>query len=239
MFPRALGLVLVLFASAPALAQGEDDAAVPEPPSAGSEPVSDAELIRWAAREVRIHEGRRAERHPPIPPDGYVGASVDRPGAALDGATDDLLRVLAEVGVGSLGLLLGAGVGGLLVWSAHELDADPIWTMVAVGAGSTIAAFGVTLGVVLGGEAVDGRGNFGHAFIGQLMGSALTLPFVTLAMAEDRPELAVLAVALFPLAGAILGYELSHASRDGGLRLLSVVSPTPGGVVLGLAGAGL
>jgi hypothetical protein len=57
-------------------------------------------------------------------------------------------------------------------------------------------------------------------------------------MANDAPALALVAAGLLPLAGAILGYELSHAGTGGSPapRQLAFVSPTPDGVVGGVAG---
>jgi hypothetical protein len=210
------------------------EAPVPDPPPATQDDVSDLELVRWAANEVRLYEGRAAASRPPVPPDSYLGSgSVEI--TAVRGE-DGALRVVAEVGGGLLGLLIGAGIGSLAVWGALEVNADPIWTMVAVGTATTLGAFGVTAGVVVSGEATGGRGSFGHTFIGQLVGSALAVPLVTLGLANDLPALSAVAVAILPLTGAMFGYEVSHANREGALRHVAFVRPAPGGAMVGMAG---
>lgn len=230
---RLLAVLLVL--AAPALAGAQDALEqVPEPPR-GDDAISDVELIRWAANEVREHEGRPpAPALAPVPPDGYLGTGVDGPLALPNESERDALRLLAELGGGTLGVLIGGGLGTLIVWGAAQADANPQWMMVAWTAGAALGAFGVTTGVVLAGEASGGRGNYGHAFIGQLIGGVAALPLVTIGLAEDAPALAVVAAGLLPLAGAVLGYEMSHAETGSGPTI--VVAPTQGGAALGVAG---
>lgn len=231
--PRLLAALLVL--AAPALAGAQDALEeVPEPPR-GDDAISDVELIRWASNVVREHEGRPpAPPHAPVPPDGYVGTGVDGPLALPNESERDAVRLLAELGGGALGVLIGGGIGTLIVWGATLADANPQWMMVAWAAGTTLGAFGVTTGVVLAGDASGGRGNYGHAFIGQLIGGVAALPLVTIGLAEDAPALAVVAAGLLPLAGAVLGYEMSHAEGGSGPTVL--VTPTQGGAAVGVAG---
>jgi hypothetical protein len=238
MWTRTLALALVAVSlPAGALAQpleAADEAEVPEPPSS-SDTISDVELVRWAANEVRIHEGRARTSQPPVPPDAYVGTGIVDPTAIPP--ENDALRIVAEIGGGTLGLLIGAGLGGLVVWGAVESTTDPVWRMVAIGAASTAGAFGVTGGVVLAAEATGGRGHFGHAFIGQLMGSAVALPLVMLGLANDLPAISAVAIGILPLAGAMFGYEISHVNREGAVRQVAFVTPTPdGGAMVGVAG---
>lgn len=230
---RLLAVLLVL--AAPALAGAQEALEqVPEPPR-GDDAISDVELIRWASNEVREHEGRPpAPALAPVPPDGYLGTGVDGPLALPNESERDALRLLAELGGGTLGVLIGGGLGTLIVWGAAQADANPQWMMVAWTAGAALGAFGVTTGVVLAGEASGGRGNYGHAFIGQLIGGVAALPLVTIGLAEDAPALAVVAAGLLPLAGAVLGYEMSHAETGSGPTI--VVAPTQGGAALGVAG---
>lgn len=230
---RAALASVLLFAFAPsAVAQVE---VVPDPPDppARSDTISDDELLRWASNEVRLHEGRPiAAPRPPIPPASYtMGAEAVLPHEG----ERDAVRLLAELGGGAVGVLVGGGVAALVVWSAVEARANPDWMMVAVGTGATIGAFAITGGVVIAGEAAGGRGTFGDAFIGQLVGSVAALPLVTLGVAEDALAISIVSAALLPLCGAILGYEISHANRSS-TRQLAYVRPTPGGALLGVAG---
>lgn len=227
----ALATMLVLAFAGSASAQGE---VIPEPPAHDSDAISDEELIRWAANEVRIHEGRApAPPRPPIPPASYVG--TEGPLALPSEGDRDALRFLAEVGGGTLGVAVGGGLATLVVWGAIEADAHPDWMLVTVGGAAMLGAFAVTAGVVIAGDAMGGRGSFGDAFIGQLAGSVAAIPLVTVAMMNDAPALAIVSASLLPLCGAVLAYEISHANRST-TRQVPYVSPVPGGATVGLAG---
>jgi len=245
--------LLLLLASLPraALAQdaeASDPFAQPEPEAeppaeSGAFPradpdVSDSEVIRWAARELSRADGRAVARRPPVPPDPYLGHGP-RPAAEVSPAVDDGIRLLAELGGGTLGVLLGGGAGALLVWAAVEADANPDWMMMAGAAGGVLGAFGVTAGVTLAADATGGRANFGHAFIGQAIGSVAAVPFVVLGLSNDAPAAAFVAAGLLPVAGAVLGYELAHGlatAGDGGDPVVAWVAPIRDGAMGGVAG---
>lgn len=232
---RAALASILLFAFAPsAMAQVEVVPDPPEPPER-SDTISDEELLRWASNEVRLHEGRPLPPpRPPIPPASYT-MGAEGPVVLPHEGERDAVRLLAELGGGAVGVLVGGGVATLVVWGAVEARANPDWMMVAVGTGATIGAFAITGGVVIAGEAAGGRGTFGDAFIGQLVGSVAALPLVTLGVAEDALAISIVSATLLPLCGAILGYEISHANRSS-TRQLAYVRPTPGGALLGVAG---
>ena len=224
---------MLLLAFAPSAAAQVE--VVPDPPEP-SDAISDDELLRWASNEVRVHEGRPIlPPRPPIPPASYT-MGAEGPVVLPHEGERDAVRLLAELGGGAVGVLVGGGVAALVVWGAVEARANPDWMMVAVGTGATIGAFAVTGGVVIAGEAAGGRGTFGDAFIGQLVGSVAALPLVTLGMAEDALAISIVSASLLPLCGAILGYEISHANRST-TRQLAYVSPMPGGAMVGAAGA--
>lgn len=238
----ATASLLLLLSALPAVASAQTSGAAPEPPSPGAseDDIDDTALIRWASEEVRIYE-RRPVAPPlaPIPPDSYLGTGIDGPLVLPDQSGHDAVRVLAELGGGALGVLIGGGLGALIVWGAVEEHANPDWMIVAVGAGTAIGAFAVTGGVVLAADLTGGRGNFGEAFIGQVIGCAAALPLVTIAMANDALPLAIVSAGVLPLAGAILGYEISHANADGAStapRQIAFLSPTLGGAVAGVRG---
>src|SRR5688572_13278435 len=77
------------------------------PAPSGDEP-DDADLIRWAAREV-------SEPHtpiPPPPPDSYISPTrEDRALRFTDNPDRDLERITAEIGGGALGIVVGGGIG--------------------------------------------------------------------------------------------------------------------------------
>jgi hypothetical protein len=213
-------IALVLLVAAPASAQGPSlEVEIPEPDDAD---VSEDALIRWASNEVRVYEGRpRSPERVPIVPDAYLtngGAREPMPNTL----EEDITRVLAEISGGAIGYLIGGGIGAALIWGAHEANANPDWMMVSVAAGAVLGAMGITGGVLLAGDLTGGQGNFGHAFLGQALGSLLALPLVVLGLENDMPELAFVAAGVLPLAGAVLAYEVAHGEQ--GSRI--VLGPT-------------
>ncbi len=226
---RALVIALALLA-VPAAAGAQDEEA-----SAAGEP-SDEELIRWASREIGRADGRTLGDRPPVPPDAYLvsGGPYD-----VELASDDerlALRLLAEVGGGLAGVLAGGGLGAVLIWVASESNADPDWMAIAVGAGTILGALGVTSGVTLAADLTGGRGNFGHAFLGQVIGAVAALPLVVLGLANDALPLALVAAGVLPLAGAVLGYEIGHADRVSAGGPIAFVTPTREGALATVAG---
>lgn len=236
--------MLLVLAIAPAAARAQPSRnveIVPEPPSpAARDDVGDDELLRWASNEVRIYEGRPlAPPRPPVPPDSYFGTGADGVLTLPDQSAHDATRVLAELGGGALGVLVGGGLATLIVWGAMEESASTEWMMVAVGSGAALTMVGVTGGVVLAGNAAGGHGNIGETFIGELIGSAVAVPLITIGIDNDAPVLAFVSAGVLPLAGAILGYELSHANSESAAaapRQFAFLSPTYGGAVAGVRG---
>jgi len=205
-------------------------------PPAGDANVSDDEVIRWAAREVGRHDRLSLGRYPPVPPDEYLGHSA--PSIALPGESNGQIgaRLFAELGGGTLGLLLGGGAGSLLVWAVLEERVAADWTAVAIGAGTVLGALGLTAGVTVAADLTGGRGNFGYAFLGQVVGAVAALPIVVFGQANDALALSLVAVGILPLAGAILGYEIGHADHPLSGPALAYLTPIDGGAVAGVAG---
>ncbi|MCA9607572.1 MAG: hypothetical protein KC619_18320 [Myxococcales bacterium] len=221
-------LVVLLLALVPAGAAAQDEPADDE--------LSDEALIRWASREIGRSEGRALGERPPVPPDAYLhdGAPYD---LHLAGEEDQLgLRLLAEAGGGLVGILAGGGIGAVIVWVASESNADPTWMATAVGAAAILGSVGVTAGVTLAADLTGGRGNFGHAFIGQAIGAVVALPLVVLGLANDALPLSLVAAGVLPLAGAILGYEVGHADRVSAGGPIAFVTPTRAGALATVAG---
>jgi hypothetical protein len=229
-------LVASLVALVPARARAQEE---PAPPDALEDPheddASDEELIRWAARELARADGRRAGDRPPVPPDAYLATGAAPDVQLLEDRLE--LRLLAELGLGLAGILLGGGAGALLVWAASESNAEPTWMAIAVGSATVLGALGVTAGVTLGAELTGGRGNFGHAFLGQVIGAVLALPLVAIGLANDALPLTLVAAGVLPLAGAILGYEVGHGDRVSAGGAQAFVTPTRTGAIATVAGS--
>lgn len=257
---RSLGILLLVASwTSPASAQPSEPAA--EEPAATEEPailesptaedpseastregdVSDRELIRWASRELARADGRAPGERPPIPPDEYLRRSRRGGGVALPDRTErDVVRLLAELGLGALGAGLGGGAGALLIWAVMESRANPSWVALSVMGGTMLGAVGLTTGVTLGAHLAGGRGNWGQAFLGQLIGSAAALPLVVLALDNDALAAGLVAAGVLPLAGAVLGYEIGHGDAESGTSRPPVVAyavPTRGGALGGVAGS--
>ena len=117
------------------------------------------------------------------------------------------------------------------------IQRTPTWLMIAAGSGTVAGALSVTAGVTLAAHLTNGRGNFGHAFLGQMIGGAVAVPFVVLALDQDALPAALVAAGLLPLAGAVLGYEVGHANGGGSLPVMVGVAPLPDGALASVRGA--
>ena len=205
-----------------------------EPDEGPETAVSDAELVRWASREV----GEPAlVRVPPPPPDAYHAAAPRTALTLADTPDRDLERILAEIGGGALGMLIGGGLGTLAIWLATQSSAEPEWAMLAAGSGSALAAIGVSAGVALGADAAGGRGNYGYAFLGQALGALAALPLVVAALDRGEPGLAIVPAGVLPLCGAVLGYELGLLAQGQRAGAFASIAPLRDGVLVTAAGA--
>jgi len=240
---RPLCLVLALLAVTP-VARAQDVEAIPVPPAPAAAPadeVDDDALIRWASRSLALWRAEPVSdtrRFPPLPPDEYLEHGAAGPTARLPSTVGrDGGRLLAELGGGALGVLVGGGAGALLIWAANEGGAEDDWLAIAVGGGVLLGSLGVTGGVTLGAHLAGGHGNFGHAFMGQVIGAAASLPLVVIGMENDALPLTLVALGVLPLAGAILGYEIGHGEHALSGGPVAFVAPTRGGAFAGVAGS--
>ena len=132
------------------------------------------------------------------------------------------------VSLGALGLLIGAIAGG-----CFDLDGDFWDTKCAIGvvAGFYVGALlGIPLGVAMVGGWFNGMGSFGATFLGTLAGAGLAVLIAALV----RNYEVVFTGALLPLAGAIIGYELSSASNArAGTATLALAPTLDRGVITG------
>jgi len=160
-------------------------------------------------------------------PDLSTSLKAEAPSAAPVGlriVSETLLGGLGSAAGGALGLMMGLGGGG-----------DLASAMLGMGLGVTL---GSSLGVMLGGSVVGGGGHFLPSLLGALAGTALT--FV---LPSPGPELALMMVVALPVAGAIVGYEVSaamtkpsaHAARPRIVPTIALARQGRGAVA-GLAG---
>ncbi len=151
-------------------------------------------------------------------------------------------RVFAEAGLGLVGMLVG-GFGGALVGmmpcaGGSSADGECIDSLVAgvlIGLG-----LGTPAGIALAGRALDGNGGFGWTLLGTSIGFLVAGGLVSSVDDSDSGA----ALALVPVLGGILAYELSsdtsaryteqHAVAA---NLQASIGPTRGGAAVSLSGA--
>jgi len=163
------------------------------------------------------------------------------PGALVRGAADvdeespsRAGRVAAEVGGGIAGFFLPGFVGAYLVCLGGCSD-------VGIGVAVTAALLGLPTGVWLAGNAVDGNGGWGWTLIGSLAGWVFAGGILAAGAGSDSAIPAVIA-GMFPVAGAVVGYELSsdpsaEAAERRAARFTASFAPMPGGATLSVSGS--
>jgi hypothetical protein len=124
----------------------------------------------------------------------------------------DGVRIAAEAGGGIVGGGVGGLAGGLLgaaTCGENGLGCiGPAVVGMAVG-----AAGGMGFGTWVGGNIADGNGGIGYTYLGELGGLLVLLiggGIIAELDGEPPPALTALLVIGLPLAGAVIGYELSH-----------------------------
>jgi len=126
------------------------------------------------------------------------------------------------VGIGSIGLLIGAVAGNCLDFSRDGLGSTECVVGVLAGAFGGML-LGMPLGVTWAGGWFNGMGTYGGSLLGTLAGTGLAVVLAALAQNYES----VFAGALLPLAGAVVGYELTSSSRAtaslGGVSLAPVI----------------
>ena len=140
--------------------------------------------------------------------------------STFDPDADRGSRIGLEVGGGLAGTLGGGLVGlglGLLICEVGDLG-DKEWgclapAVIATGLG---AWGGLGAGVYIAGDARDANGGYGWMTLGQLGGSLLAWGMIEalMAMGLESEVLTIVFAVTIPLAGAILGYELSVTSYE-------------------------
>jgi hypothetical protein len=125
------------------------------------------------------------------------------------------------VGIGSIGLLVGALAGSCFDFSGDGFGSTKCVVGILAGAFGGML-IGMPLGVTWAGGWFNGMGTYGTSLLGALAGTGLAVLISALAQNYE----AVFAGALLPLAGAVVGYELSSSARAqaslGGVSLAPV-----------------
>lgn len=229
-------LCLVLLASGLGFAQAPGDAPPVEPstspPPLVPAPPSPPPLVPAPAQpEEPVPEGE-------LIPRSEVPRILPSPRFSPGNVAIEALGGL----VGGMGLGIGAALalGGLFSASG---DCDATCGLVAAVLALPAVAIGIPLGVYVAGELIDGEGRFLPAFGGMLagVGGALLLALTGSSLVTT------LAVLTFPIAGAVIGYELSRPDappmqeEDGygdeysstGFQVVPVLGVTPGGGFVG------
>jgi NhaP-type Na+/H+ or K+/H+ antiporter len=136
---------------------------------------------------------------------------------------------------GAAGAGLGAGLGFLLPVERFR--------EVAPFSAFAVALFAMPAGVTFAGHQMHGNGGLGWSAAGLLGGAVLALPLI--ALAERSSAFQGTIAVVFPLAGAIIGYEVSsdddaraHTGSPPPLppRVVPTALVVPGGALAGLAG---
>jgi len=144
-------------------------------------------------------------------------------------------RIVVETLVGGAGALAGGFAGFGVGYAGGDLASGGLGLMGGV-------ALGAWLGTSLGGNLAGGNGNMGAAFLGTALGSAASVVAILALAQTNSPPLILGATVVFPLAGAIIGYEVSQTPRQAAfgssLRFVPSVSMTRDGkgATAGLAG---
>lgn len=145
--------------------------------------------------------------------------------------------------VGSSGLALGF-LGGFLLADSVSCgfdDCNP-GRRLTLGVGAVGLGLGAASGVYLAGALMNARGRYLPTLLGGLAGAGVPLAVSGLTGADVESAPILISFLALPVAGAILGYELSNPlSRQRSVStastaVLPTVALTPGGGALGLAG---
>lgn len=137
----------------------------------------------------------------------------------------------ASIGAGaSLGVGVGLGCG---------LDHGRCRGDGSLPAVLALGAFGVPAGVTLAGSLAGGNGGYGWSVLGEFGGVLLAIPIALLS--ERRPGFAVAAAIVLPIAGAVVGFEVSSDNapvrpRATGMRWAPALSVSTDGAMVGAAG---
>jgi len=167
---------------------------------------------------------------PYAPPSAYLAPEPGAEAATEPDTSDRLVvgRVFAELGMSLLDALFVGALGGFAGAAIGAASCDaPFFSgcgLVGGVVGHYLVAVGtIPLAVTWAGSWLDGRGDAGWAYLGELVGAALSgvLVGVSASVRGDEGALAgtiaMVGTLLLPPIGAIVGYELADdAARASG-----------------------
>ncbi len=187
---------------------------------------------------------------PPLPGPNAAATAALPPPPVIVASRRRTDRVLIETGGGAAaGLVLGVAglyvgfLGGAVSLSDSRARAGTDGFLQAGLYGGIVgASIGIPLGVYLVGNNFRGNGGLGWTYLCSVAGGAAAFGLAVAAQDGNVPVgVPILAGLVLPLAGAVVGYELS-SDVDARPRpvprstLVPLVSVAPGGSVLGLGG---
>ncbi|MFO0745398.1 MAG: hypothetical protein U1F43_06960 [Myxococcota bacterium] len=149
---------------------------------------------------------------------------------AFDPHEDRAVRVLVEsgagIGGGAIGGFSGGGLSYLICAAAGE-DRGMFGCLGPALIGGVIGAWwGMAGGVALAGDGMGGNGGFGWELLGQAGGTAVAAGlFYGLSEVIDSEVFDWFTWIAFPLAGGILGYELSTHKTGVDARPVALTIP--------------
>lgn len=162
-----------------------------------------------------------------------VATSSSRASEPLPRAERVVYETLGGFGGAVVGGLVGYGLG---MATMGDGEYGVIFAL-AFGA-FPAAVIGVPTGIYLVGEACGGDGNYWATLGGTLAGAVVPTAFAVLASENDSLwPVHLLLWTTLPLAGGVIGYELSQSEPGSGTPAARLwVAPTEGGVFTGLNG---
>jgi hypothetical protein len=201
----------------------------PQPPP--PQPPPSRALAEEPSQELRISQDLIAQRN------ASAQRAVRLIGLPFTGAITGMMGVI-------VGVFPTAVVALPLCLRTDDFGDNPACA-IAAGTGLSVSyAVGVTLGVTFVGNRLGGQGDGVLTFLSALAGAAVGSG---IGIASQSTGALILGLALGPLIGATVGYELSHTVKTqplgpelqarSGFRVMPVLGATPGGGILGgLAG---
>jgi hypothetical protein len=133
---------------------------------------------------------------------------------------------LFGAGVGAAGALAGGLIGGATLPDQSLQPLGAAWTGAAIGFGLL-----APVGVMISGWLFDGDGSFWATLLGDVLGAAIGAGAVVFGGTAGTPLLFAL-----PLAGSVVGYEVTSPSAKSLVKVSASLTPVNGGALVGLAG---
>ena len=189
--------------------QGGGQAAPPQAQQGPQQP----QTVYIVETQAPVGYGQPTYGQPTYGQPGSMGVAAQASQEAQAESDGRILRIVMEpvmaiaVGwaVGVIGLVVGMNVGGCF----DDSGTTGSCIIGAVTGLYTGLLVGIPLGVIWAGSWYGGMGSYGSAFLGTLAGTGVAV--LLAALIQDTGTAAGLS--LLPIAGAVVGYELSSSSN--------------------------